>query len=94
MFDCTFDQSDDILKCFSWKKVAFCDFLETNVHKRERRESDSCSNDTNDNALEKRGLGASFEPQDGSSSRLATLQSLIKMILFVIFSAVHQRGGL
>ena len=41
-------------------------FLEASVHKWERRESGSCPNDTNNSALERGGLGASFKLQDGS----------------------------
>ena len=53
-------------------------FLEASVHKWERRESGSCSNDTNENALERGGLGASFELYDGSTSRLRTVLNSFK----------------
>ena len=48
-------------------------FIEATVHLQERRELNICSNDTNENALERGGLGASFELYDGSTSRLRTV---------------------
>ena len=72
-------QSDDILKFFLEKKKShFVLFIEASVHLQERRELNICSNDTNENALERGGLGASFELYDGSTSRLRTVLSLFK----------------
>ena len=68
-------QSDDILKK---KKSHFVLFIEASVHLQERRELNICSNDTNENALERGGLGASFELYDGSTSRLRTVLSSFK----------------
>ena len=53
-------------------------FIEASVHLQERRELNICSNDTNENALERGGLGASFEFYDGSTRRLRTVLSLFK----------------
>ena len=53
-------------------------FIEVNVHLQERRGLNTCSNDTNENALERGGLGVSFELYDGSTSRLRTVLSLFK----------------
>ena len=53
-------------------------FLEASLHLQERRELNNCSNDTNENALERGGLGASFELYDGCSSRLETVLSSFK----------------
>ena len=54
-------------------------FIEATVHLQERRELNICSNDTNENALERGGLGASFELYDGSTSRLRTVLSSFKL---------------
>ena len=72
-------QSDDILKFFLEKKSHFVLFIEASVHLQERRELNICSNDTNENALERGGLGASFELYDGSTSRLRTVLSSFKL---------------
>ena len=48
-------------------------FIEASVHLQERRELNICSNDTNENALERGGLGASFELENGSTSRLRSV---------------------
>ena len=54
-------------------------FIEASVQLQERRELNICSNDTNENALERGGLGASFELYDGSTSRLRTVLSSFKV---------------
>ena len=53
-------------------------FIEASVHLQERRELNTCSNDTNENALERESLGAAFELYDGSTSRLRTILNLFK----------------
>jgi len=51
---------------------------ETRLHLQERRELNNCPDDTNENALERGSLGASFEPYDGCYSKLETVLSLFK----------------
>ena len=53
-------------------------FLEASLHLQERREFNNCPNDTNENALERVSLGASFELYDGCSSKLETVLSSFK----------------
>ena len=45
-------------------------FIEASVHLQKRRELNICSNDIHENALERGGLGASFELYDGNTSGL------------------------
>ena len=63
-------------------------FLKTTVHKWERRDSGSGPNDTKPSALERGGLGASFEPSSKLSSCLSILLRLIELTVFLkIFSS-------
>ena len=61
-------------------------FIEASVHLQERRELNTYSNNTNENALERGGLGASFDFYDGSTSRLRIVLSLFKVYPLPIFS--------
>ena len=67
------------------KKSHFVLFIEASVHLQDRRELNTCSNDTNENALERGGLGASFEPYDGSTSRLRNFVRSFKAYPLWIF---------
>ena len=72
---------------FFWKKKShFVIFLEASLQLQERRELNICANDTNENALKRGGLGASFELYDGCSSRLETVLSSFKAYPLWIFS--------
>ena len=74
---------------FFWKKKShFVIFLEASLHLQERRELNNCPNDTNENALERGSLGASFELYDGCSSRLETVLSSFKAYPLWIFSTL------
>ena len=61
----------------------FVVFLKTTVHKWERRDSGSGPNDTKPSALERRGLGASFDPNSKLSSCLSILLRLIVLTVFL-----------
>ena len=52
---------DEILKNLIFIQNFVIFFLEESVHNCERRETKNCSNDLNDNAPERQGLGAYFE---------------------------------
>ena len=61
----------------------FVVFLKRTVHKWERRDSVSGPNDTKPSALERGGLGASFEPSSKLSSCLSIVLRLIELTVFL-----------
>ena len=71
---------------FFLKKLAYTRilrfFLKATVHKWERRDSGSGPNDTKPSALERGGLGASFEPSSKFSSCLSIPLRLIELTVF------------
>ena len=83
-------QSDDILKFFLEKKKShFVLFIEASVHLQEHKELNTYLNDTNENALERGGLDASFELYDRIEIRLRTVLSSFKLYPLWIFSACN-----
>ena len=76
------NQSDKILNIFLEKSshihVFYGFFLKATVHKWARRGINNCPNDMNRRALEKGGLGASFELYDESTTCLNTVLSSFK----------------
>ena len=61
-------------------------YLKESVHNCARREIKKCSNDLNDNGLERQGLGAYFEPYSSIISWVINSLHFVKMMECRIFS--------